>query len=106
MPDTRGLGLFSQMGGCDLATSHQCLLSPFLPHEGVRGPLSSPERQKGRGGEREADQGLTHHSRDPSGGHAPAPEFCLTMSRMVACQEGSLAAGGMETREEMWSCPK
>lgn len=53
----------------------------------------------------EADQGLTHHSRDPSGGHVPGPEFCPAMSRMVAFQGGSLAEGGMERQEEMRSCP-
>lgn len=55
--------------------------------------------------EREADQSPTHLSRDPSGGHVPGPEFCPAMSRMVACQEGSLAEGEMERQEEMWSCP-
>lgn len=54
--------------------------------------------------EREADQGLTRHSRDPSGGHVPGPEFCPAMSRMVAFQGGSLAEGGMERQEEVWSC--
>lgn len=94
--------IIANVKGCDLAPGFA--LSSNLPHEGAQSPLSSLERQKGGGGEREADQGLTHHSRDPSGGHVPAPEFCLTMSRMVACQEGSLAEEGMERQEEMQSC--
>lgn len=75
-------------------TLTQFLLSPYLPHEGAQSPLKSRKAAGSR--EREADQGLTHHSRDPSGGHVPGPEFCLTMSRMVAFQAGSLAEGGVE----------
>lgn len=52
----------------------------------------------------EADQGLTHHSKDPSGGHAPGPESCPAMSRMAACQGDSLAAGGIES-QVIWNCP-
>lgn len=98
-----GYDYYCKCEECDLAPVFA--LSPYLPHEGAQSLLSSLERQKGGGGEREADQGLTHHSRDPSSGHVRVPEFCLTMSRMVVCQEGSLAEEGMERQEEMQSCP-
>lgn len=86
------------MRGCALGPVFALAL--YLPHEGAQSPLKPPEAAGSR--EREADQGLTHHSRDPSGAHVPGPEFCLTMSRMVASQVGSLAEGVEKQGDMEW----